>query len=236
MVATVVPAAAQPSVPVAGSDAVFPVRRIWCVGRNYAEHAREMGADPEREAPFFFAKPGDAVVPGGGEIAYPPLTGRLEFEVELAVAVGLGGHSIAVDDALEHVFGYAVALDMTRRDLQAEAKDRRRPWDVAKGFDMSCPIGPITPAAMMDLDPDGEISLTLDGERKQFARLGDMIWSVAECLSHLSRFVRLEPGDLLLTGTPAGVGPVRPGERLHAQCARFEPLEVSYVAPEQAGT
>ena len=216
--------------PVHGSDAVFPVRRIWCVGRNYADHAREMGADPEREPPFFFAKPADAVVPGGGDIAYPPMTQRLEFEVELAVAIGTGGSVIESRDAASHIFGYAVALDMTRRDLQAEAKDMRRPWDMAKGFDRSCPLAGIVPAGQYAPSPDDMLELHVDGERRQRARLGDMIWPVADCIAFLSRHVALAPGDIVLTGTPAGVGAVEQGQQLRATCPRLPPLNVRYVA------
>lgn len=224
-------AAPKPAlVPVAGDDSFFPVRRIWCVGRNYADHAREMNADPDREPPFFFAKPADTVVPGGGTIVYPPATADLQHEVELAVAIGTGGRDIAVDDAPAHVFGYAVALDMTRRDLQAEAKRMARPWDMGKGFDQSCPISPIVPADLAGSLGDPSIWLDVNGERRQQGQIGDMIWSIAECISYLSSLVSLEPGDLLLTGTPAGVAAVGPGDHLHAHCDGVGELHVDYVA------
>lgn len=225
-----IPVPPVPAIPIVGSDQLFPVRRIWCVGRNYAEHAREMGSDPTREPPFFFAKPGDAVVPLGGMLTYPAATQDLHHEVELAVAIGKGGRNIAVEEAAGHIFGYAVALDMTRRDLQAEAKRTARPWDMAKGFDQSCPIS----AIRTDADPASlaaaRISLSVGGDLRQTARLGDMIWSVEECLAALSRLVELQPGDLLLTGTPAGVGPVAVGERLEALIEGVGQLHVEYRA------
>ncbi|MCY1693916.1 fumarylacetoacetate hydrolase family protein [Curtobacterium sp. SL109] len=208
----VIPAPATPSVPTT-TGGRFPVRRVFCVGRNYAAHAREMGHDPDREPPFFFTKPADAVVTDDAGTPYPPMTGRLEHEVELVVAVGVGGADIPVGDALDHVWGYGVGLDLTRRDLQAEAKRLGRPWDMAKGFDASAPIGTLVPAA--DVDPThGTIALTVDGERRQHGDLADQIWSVAEVLAELSRAVRLEPGDLVMTGTPDGVGVVAPGSVL----------------------
>jgi fumarylpyruvate hydrolase len=208
----VIPAPATPSVPTS-TGGRFPVRRVFCVGRNYAAHAREMGHDPDREPPFFFTKPADAVVSDDAAVPYPPMTERLEHEVELVVAVGVGGADIPVDEALEHVWGYGVGLDLTRRDLQAEAKRLGRPWDMAKGFDASAPIGTLVPAA--DVDPThGTIELTVDGERRQHGDLADQIWSVAEVLAELSRAVRLEPGDLVMTGTPDGVGVVVPGSVL----------------------
>lgn len=215
-------------IPVLGDSRVFPVRRIWCVGRNYAEHAREMGADPEREPPFFFAKPGDAIVSCGGEIPFPAMTKDLQHEVELAVAIGSSGRRLSPDEVPAILFGYAVALDMTRRDLQAEAKKLSRPWDLAKGFDQSCPIGRITPIAkVQDLD-EAVLMLEVNGEIRQRAALGEMIWSIADCVAILSRYVALEPGDLLLTGTPAGVAGVHRGDSLRATCSGLEPLEVRY--------
>lgn len=219
----------RPTIPVVGDRARFPVRRIWCVGRNYAEHAREMGADPDREPPFFFAKPGDAIVAGGGRIAFPPMTDDLQHEVELAVAIGRGGAGIAVADAARHVFGYAVALDMTRRDLQAAAKRQARPWDVAKGFDHSCPIGRITPVADFAVPEDAVLELHVNGVVRQRATLGDMIWTVADCIAELSRYVALAPGDLLLTGTPAGVAAVARGDILEARCTGLAGLRVDYL-------
>ncbi|MGE5468668.1 MAG: fumarylacetoacetate hydrolase family protein [Ignavibacteria bacterium] len=206
-----------PLVPVAGRGTGFPVRRIYCVARNYAEHAREMGASG-REAPFFFAKPADAVLPvaegATGRMDYPPKTADLHHEVELVVALRTGGSDIAASDALGHVFGYAVGLDMTRRDLQAELKKLGRPWDVAKGFDQSAPIGEIHPAADVGHPARGAISLDVNGAARQRGDLADMIWSVPEIISILSGYFRLQPGDLIFTGTPAGVGAVGRGDLL----------------------
>ncbi|GAB6967251.1 fumarylacetoacetate hydrolase family protein [Komagataeibacter kakiaceti JCM 25156] len=225
----VIPPYALPTVPVAGSAGVFPVRRIWCVGQNYAAHAREMGSNPERSDPFFFSKPGDAVVPGGGLLPFPVSTSDLHHEVELVAAIGREGHDIAVEKALSHIYGYAVGLDMTRRDLQAVAKKMGRPWSLAKGFDQSCPISPIVPVSTCGHPAMGAITLTVNGELRQKGDLSDLIWSVAEIVACLSRFVALEPGDLIMTGTPAGVGPVRRGDVLHAACARVGELNVTYT-------
>ena len=225
-----VPVVPVPVVPVAGTGALFPVRRIWCVGQNYAEHAREMGGDPDRAAPFFFSKPADAVVPGGGVLPYPTQTASLHHEVELVVAIGVGGEEIAPERALDHVFGYAVGLDMTRRDLQAEAKRSGRPWALAKGFDQSCPLGAIVPVSQAGHPDRGAITLTVDGALRQSGDLSQMIWSVGEAIAFLSRFVSLQPGDLLMTGTPAGVGPVRPGEVVTGACAGVGEVTVSYRA------
>jgi fumarylpyruvate hydrolase len=213
----VIPAPGLPSVPTT-SGAAFPVRRVYCVGRNYAAHAREMGHDPDREAPFFFGKPADALLVGGADMPYPPRTARLEFEVELVVAIGSGGSDIAVEDALDHVWGYGVGLDMTRRDLQADAKAAGRPWDMAKGFDASAPIGMLVPAAGVD-PTAGAIELRVNGQVRQSGDIGDLIWSVAETVAALSAFVRLEPGDLLFTGTPDGVGTVERGDLLEGTLA-----------------
>ncbi len=225
-----IPSVTVPVVPVAGTDTPFPVRRIWCVGQNYAEHAREMGGDPDRAEPFFFSKPADAVVPGGGMLPYPTQTASLHHEVELVVAIGVGGEEIAPERALLHVFGYAVGLDMTRRDLQAEAKRNGRPWALAKGFDQSCPLGAIVPVARSGHPDRGAITLTVDGVLRQSGDLSQMIWSVGEAIAFLSRFVSLQPGDLLMTGTPAGVGPVRPGEVVTGACAGVGEVTVSYRA------
>lgn len=207
----------QPTLPTS-TGGRFPVRRVYCVGRNYAAHAREMGHDPDREPPFFFAKPASALVTDDEDTPYPPQTDRLEHEVELVVALGAGGVDVPVDRALELVWGYAVGLDLTRRDLQAEAKRLGRPWDLAKGFDASAPIGRLLPAA--DVDPTtGAVTLHVDGELRQSGDLADQIWSVAETIAELSRFVTLAPGDLLLTGTPDGVGPLARGERLEGRIA-----------------
>ncbi|GAA4681844.1 fumarylacetoacetate hydrolase family protein [Frondihabitans cladoniiphilus] len=198
------------SEPGSESGARFPVRRILCVGRNYADHAREMGSDPDREPPFFFTKPGDAVLPASGTVPYPPLTAQLEFEIELVVAIGVGGASIPATSALEHVWGYGVGVDLTRRDRQQEAKDTRRPWDVAKGFDASAPITPLVPAASVDPSA-GRIWLAVDGVVAQDGDLADMIWPVADIVASASNAWELAPGDLIMTGTPSGVGPLAPG-------------------------
>jgi fumarylpyruvate hydrolase len=205
----VVPPAAQASVAVAGSDARFPVRRIFCVGRNYADHVREMGNDPKEEPPIFFTKPADAVVENGAAIAYAANTSNLHFEVELVLAIGAGGSDIVEANALAHVWGYAVGVDLTRRDRQAEAKKAGAPWDVAKAFDQSAPISAITQTAP---GADARIWLAVNGATKQEAKLNDMIWSVPEIIAHLSRSWALQPGDLIFTGTPAGVGPIVAGD------------------------
>lgn len=192
----------------------FPVRRVFCIGRNYAAHAREMGMDPEREPPFFFTKWAEAVVPSGSTIAYPPATADYQHEAELVVAIGTGGRAIPATSALDHVWGYAAGLDMTRRDLQAEARKLGRPWDVAKNVEQSAPLGLIHPVEAVGHPARGAIRLTVNGETRQEGDLADMIWSVAEVIAHLSGFYRLQPGDLIYTGTPAGVGPVRPGDTL----------------------
>lgn len=200
-----------------GSDAQFPVRRIYCVGRNYAEHAREMGFSG-REPPFFFMKPADALVPVAaghtGQLPYPSLTADLHHEIELVLAIGQGGSRIAAADALQHVWGYAVGLDMTRRDLQAEMKKQGRPWCIAKGFDASAPIGPITPAAQAGNIEQAAIWLNVNGQPRQRSRIDRMIWSMAETIEHLSAAWTLQPGDLIFTGTPEGVGAVQRGDLL----------------------
>jgi len=211
--AYVIPAPAQVTVPVEGGSE-FPVRHVFCVGRNYAAHAREMGANPEREAPFFFAKPAHAVLAHDTTMPYPSKTASLHHEIELVAALAKGGRDIPAAQALDHVFGYAVGLDMTRRDLQAEAKAAGRPWDMAKGFDHSAPIGPILPADRFGRADHGAIWLKINGEERQRGDLADMIWSVAETIAALSTLVELAPGDLIFTGTPEGVGAVGKGDRL----------------------
>ncbi|OIH99879.1 MULTISPECIES: fumarylacetoacetate hydrolase family protein [unclassified Curtobacterium] len=213
----VIPAPGLPTVPTT-TGGRFPVRRVFCVGRNYAAHAREMGHDPDREPPFFFSKPADAVVVDGADTPYPPATERLEHEVELVVAIGVGGADITEAHALDHVWGYAVGLDLTRRDLQAEAKRLGRPWDAAKGFDASAPIGAITPAAGVDPSA-GAVELRVDGALRQAGDLADQIWSVGETIAALSRSVALAPGDLVMTGTPEGVGVLRRGQVLDGTIA-----------------
>jgi fumarylpyruvate hydrolase len=215
------------TVAVAGRDAVFPVARVFCVGRNYAEHAIEMGHDPERELPFFFMKPADAVVPSG-RYPYPTQTQELHHEVELVVALGEGGEEIPADQALDHVFGYAVGLDMTRRDMQAVAKKASRPWDMAKGFDRSAPTGPIRAAEEIGHPTQGAIWLRINGELRQEGDLDQQIWKVPEMISYLSTLVALRAGDLIMTGTPKGVGPVQPGDRLDGHIDGVGDLTVTY--------
>jgi fumarylpyruvate hydrolase len=202
------------SVPVAGTDLEFPVHRIYCVGRNYAEHAREMGFDPVREAPFFFAKPADAVVPDGATVPYALATHNLHHEIELVVAIGQDGSHISREAALAHVYGYAAGIDMTRRDLQLAARDKGRPWDVGKGFDQSAPIAAIRRAAEIGHPVAGTIRLDVNGRTRQSADLQELIWPVPDLIVELSKLFVLRAGDLLFTGTPAGVGPVEPGDEL----------------------
>ncbi|MDX1405290.1 MAG: fumarylacetoacetate hydrolase family protein [Woeseiaceae bacterium] len=204
----------QPVVPVAGSGDEFPVHRIYCVGRNYAEHAREMGHDPERTPPVFFMKPADAIVPSGSTVPYPSRTANLQHEVELVVAIGEPGRDIAASRALEHVFGYAVGIDLTRRDLQQKAKESRGTWDTAKGFDRSAPLSPLQRAAKIGHPTAGRIWLSVNGEIRQNADLNELIWSVPEAIAELSTYFALLPGDLVFTGTPAGVGPLEAGDEV----------------------
>ena len=213
MVSYVLPPPPVAAIPVKGSDAMFPVRRIFCVGRNYAEHAIEMGSDPTREPPFYFAKPADAVVINDADMPYPPMSKSLHHEMELVVAIGVGGKNIAVADALKHVWGYCCGLDMTRRDLQNEAKKTGRPWDMGKGFDQSAPMGALVPAA--GIDPSkGRIELKVNGKVVQTSDLSKLIWSVPEVIANLSELVELAPGDLIMTGTPEGVAAVVKGDVL----------------------
>jgi len=206
------------AVPIAGSQDSFPVRRVYCVGRNYAAHAREMGFDPDREPPFFFCKPADAVVPVAEgstlSLPYPPETANLHYEIELVAAIGKGGANISVDEALQHVYAYAVGLDMTRRDLQMKMREAGRPWELGKAFDQSAPIGPLHPAqSVKDIEKAG-IWLQVNGADKQRSDIGKLIWSIAETIAYLSKYFRLEAGDLIYTGTPEGVGPVVRGDRM----------------------
>lgn len=226
---TVIPVPAPPTIPVQGSSAVFPVRRIYCVGRNYADHAREMGGDPNREPPFFFGKPHDAVVPGGGAIPYPPVTSNLHYEVELVVALSKGGRDIPVSEAQGCIFGYAVGIDLTRRDLQAKSKELGQPWDTAKGFDQSAPISPITPASAGGHLEAGAIWLSVNGQERQRGDLAQMTWRVPEVIAHISRFVALAPGDLIFTGTPSGVGAIVRGDRVRCGIDGLGELEIVLV-------
>lgn len=203
-----------PAVEIRGRTERFAVHRIYCVGRNYAAHAREMGADPEREPPFFFMKPADAIVPNHARVAYPPRTNNLHHEIELVVAIGKGGRNIQVAQALDHVYGYAVGNDLTRRDLQFAARDKGRPWDTGKGFDRSAVISAIAPAAQCGHLRSGKIWLKVNGQMRQQADLSELIWSVPEIVAELSTLFELAPGDLIYTGTPAGVAAINPGDRL----------------------
>jgi fumarylpyruvate hydrolase len=212
----VIPAPVIAAVPVAGGG-LFPVRRVFCVGRNYAAHAREMGSDPDREPPFFFLKPADALLTGGADMPYPPATKDLHHEMELVVALGEGGADIAEDAALRHVWGYAAGLDMTRRDLQGQAKKEGKPWDMGKGFDHSAPIGALAPAERTGHPDRARIVLRVNGAERQASDLGKLIWSVPETISFLSRLVRLAPGDLIFTGTPEGVAAVQRGDLLEGE-------------------
>jgi fumarylpyruvate hydrolase len=225
--AYVIPIWQQPTVAVSGTEATFPVRRIYCVGRNYAAHAREMGADPDREPPFFFMKPADAVVPDGSTLPYPPATRQLHHEVELVVALARGGRDIKAAQALDHVFGYAVGLDLTRRDLQAAARKVGQPWDMAKGFDRSAPISALRPVAEVGHPGRGAITLAVNGEVRQKGDLSDLIWNVADTIAYLSSLVELAPGDLIYTGTPEGVGAVGPGDRLLGEIAGVGSLTIT---------
>ena len=228
----VIPPSASAAVPVAGTSHMFPVHRIYCVGRNYVEHAKEMGGTG-REEPFFFMKPADAVLPvigdDVGEMPYPPMTGDLQHEIELVVAIGKGGRDISVADAMAHVWGYAVGLDMTRRDLQGEAKKLGRPWCTGKGFDHSAPIAPIHPVADCVLKPGAAITLNVNGEPRQRSDIGKLIWNVAETIAHLSRYFTLQPGDLIFTGTPAGVAAVKQGDLLEGGIDGLGALRVKIV-------
>ena len=212
---------------IAGADTAFPVARVYCVGRNYAEHSIEMGHDPDREPPFFFMKPADAVVPPG-RLPFPTGTGELHHEIELVVALGEGGRDIPAERALDYVFGYAVGLDMTRRDLQAAAKKAGRPWDMAKGFDQSAPTGSIRTVEDIGHPTEGAVWLRINGEPRQEGDLEQQIWTVPETIGYLSTLVTLRPGDLIMTGTPKGVGRVEPGDHLEGHIDGVGDLSVSY--------
>ena len=217
------------TLPVAGSEQQFPVNRIFCVGRNYAAHAREMGKDPDRDPPFFFMKPANAVVVAGeGEVTipYPPKTANFHHEIELVVAIGKGGANIPVAQALEHVYGYAVGLDMTRRDIQLEARDKGRPWEFGKSFAQSAPIGPIRRALEVGHVLEGEIALTVNGEARQKSDVSKLIWSVAESIAYLSEYETLEPGDIIMTGTPEGVNAVQRGDLMVGSVAGLDAIRV----------
>lgn len=224
----------QIAVPVVGREEQFPVRRVYCVGRNYAAHAREMGFDPDREPPFFFCKPDNSIVvvkPGTtGTIAYPPGTSDYQHEIELVVAIGKSGRNINVEQAPDYVFGYAVGLDMTRRDLQIKSRDKGRPWELGKAFDQSAPISSIYPVAAFGHPNNQAISLLVDGTQKQKSDLSNLIWSVPEVIMHLSQFFTLQPGDLIYTGTPEGVGKVVAGQSMLGEIEGLGQLHVKVTA------
>jgi len=227
------PPAPQASLPIVDSTDRFPVHRIYCVGRNYAEHAKEMGFTG-REAPFFFMKPADAVVAPTGDapvqMPYPSLTSNLHHEIELVVAIGKGGKNIPASEAFAHIWGYAVGLDMTRRDLQNEMKKQGRPWCIGKAFEYSAPIGPVTPAAQAGDIEQADIWLQVNGQDRQRSQIGQLIWNIAETIEHLSQAWELQPGDLIMTGTPEGVGAVQVGDLLEGGITGLPPLRVSITA------
>jgi 2-keto-4-pentenoate hydratase/2-oxohepta-3-ene-1,7-dioic acid hydratase in catechol pathway len=223
----------QTTIPIIGSRDLFPVRRIYCIGRNYAAHAREMGSDPNRELPFFFQKPTDAVqfvAPGEtADHSYPPLTKNYHYEIELVAALSKGGKNIPVAQALDHVFGYTIGLDMTRRDLQRAMGDQKKPWEIGKSFDKSAPLGPLHPATQVGHFTKGAIWLKVNGQIKQSSDLAQMIWSVAEQISKLSEAFELMPGDIIYSGTPENVGPVVPGDVMEGHIEGLPNLSVKVV-------
>ena len=229
-----IPAWELPSIPVAGTNERFPVRHIYCVGRNYAEHAKEMGGDATKEPPFFFTKPADSIVPvvppAVGRIPYPMATKNFHHELELVVAIGKSGVKIAPEQAQSLIYGYAVGLDMTRRDLQADMREKKRPWDIGKSFASAAPIAPIHPVTATGPLTHGAITLDVNGQRRQSGDLTDMVWDVPNVLAFLSQMYRLEPGDLIFTGTPAGVGAVVVGDRLEGRIDGLTPLVIEIVA------
>lgn len=214
--------------PVAGSEALFPVRRVYCIGRNYAAHSIEMGDDPDRDPPFFFQKNPDNLDPSG-EFPYPVKSEDVHYEAEMAVVLKQGGTNIPLDQALDHVFGYALSLDMTRRDLQGEAKKKGRPWEVGKAFERSAPIGPILTVDQVGHPKEGRLELTVNGETKQEGDLNQMIWKVPEMISYLSEYFELAPGDVILSGTPAGVGPVQKGDVMELTIDGLGSLKIPVV-------
>jgi len=225
----VIPRSRQPSIPVVGGGE-FPVRRIYCVGRNYAAHAREMGHDPNREEPFFFLKPGDTVVSSGQTLAYPPMTRDFQHEVEFVLAIGCEGAEIPADRAYDHIFAAAVGIDLTRRDLQMQAKKLGRPWDMGKAFDESAPCGPLLPLRGRSIPTQSAIWLAVNGQVRQSSTLDELIWSPADIVFWLSKYVTLKPGDLIYTGTPEGVGPIARGDHLHAHIDGLDDLVVTVAS------
>jgi fumarylpyruvate hydrolase len=218
----------QVTVPLAGSDAVFPVRRVYCIGRNYAAHAIEMGHDPNREAPFFFQKNPDNLDPSG-EFPYPPHSSDVHHEAEIAVMLKSGGTNIPVGKALDHVYGYALSLDMTRRDLQGEQKKMGRPWEIGKAFERSAPVGPVHPVSEVGHPSEGPITLKVNGELRQEGDLNQMIWKVPEMISYLSEYFELAAGDVILSGTPSGVGAVQKGDVMEIACAGLGSMTVKVI-------
>jgi fumarylpyruvate hydrolase len=226
----VFPPAPQAAIAVAGTDQSFPVRRIWCVGRNYIEHIREMGQD-ERAPPFFFAKPADAIVPDGGTVPYPSLTKDMHHEVELVVALKSGGRNIAVAKANDCIYGYAVGIDLTRRDLQIASRDVKRPWEIGKAFDASAPCGPLMPASKIGHPTEGKIVLKVNGQVRQDGDLNQMIWNVPETIAKLSEMVALEAGDVIMTGTPSGVAATVAGDKISCEIEGVGKLSVTIGPP-----
>jgi fumarylpyruvate hydrolase len=226
------PVAPVPTVPVKDESRLFPVNRVFCVGRNYADHAKEMGVEVDREAPFYFLKPASAIVPTGATIPYPPGTANYHYEMEFVIAIGAPAFRISEADALSVVYGYACGLDMTRRDLQLDARAKGRPWDLGKAFEQSAIIAPITKAASFAAIGPQRIMLTQNDAIKQDAKLSDLVWSIPELVSHLSRYYHLAPGDLIYTGTPAGVGAVKPGDVLHGEIDGLDSIALTIGQPE----
>lgn len=221
------------TVAIDGEYARFPVRRIFCVGRNYEAHAREMGRDPSREFPFFFTKPADAIIPDGGDVPYPPETENFHYEIELVVAIGKAGFQIPTDKARDYIYGYAVGNDLTRRDLQLDAREKGRPWDWGKAFDDSAVIGPIKPASKIGHPTTGRIWLAVNGEVKQDLDIADLIWDVEEIVSILSHTMRIQPGDLIYTGTPSGVGAINVGDKVTGGVDAVGEHSITIVAPRE---
>jgi fumarylpyruvate hydrolase len=226
----VIPPAPQASIAVAGSTKKFPVRRIWCVGRNYIEHIREMGQD-ERAPPFFFAKPADAIVPDGGTVPYPSLTKDMHHEVELVVALKSGGRNIPIANANECIYGYGVGIDLTRRDLQFASREIKRPWEVGKAFDHSAPCGALKPASEIGHPAKGKITLKVNSQLRQDGDLNQMIWNVPETISKLSEMVALEAGDIIMTGTPSGVAATVAGDKIECEVEGVGMLSITIGPP-----
>ncbi len=219
----------QVSLPIVGNEKRFPVRRIYCVGRNYLDHIRETAGADEREPPFFFQKPTDAILANGGEFPYPPLSEKTHHEIELVVAIGTGGKEIKAENALDHVYGYTVGIDMTRRDLQGVAKEMRRPWEAGKSFDRAAPCSAIVPAADIGHPNSGRIWLAVNDEIRQDGDLAQQIWNVSESIAHLTKLFELVPGDLIMTGTPAGVGSVNPGDKITGGIDGIADIEITVI-------